>query len=350
MRWSSACRWPRWAVLLSARLFDAFIDPLIGRATDQLLCRAARCAGLLVLRISPWWALAAGFARSLFFFPPASRPGAGLWATLALVLMYAGVQPADHRAPGLGRYAGGDEAQPQPHRRGARAGTGRRAAGVRCCRHRSVLTVDRVLAVTLALARVGPARTPARAAPGCDRTARPPAWRLFRARRSGPAGGVCGHRHRQRGAGHAGVVLCPGPPAGAAPLEPAFLGSYFPCAAAVHPAVAARLRWAGGWSAAIGRWHGSPLPPRRRRGLLVGRGGAFLVCALSGGARHRPRPCLAPCWSAVIADARATVVRRRVRTWLVELRHQAHLALAAGCCRCWACLATRPARDPAKRP
>lgn len=96
------------AVLLGARLFDAFIDPLIGRASDRLFARSPRAvlgfgAGAAVL-------LAAGFA--LLFFPPTRAPDAlVLWATLVLVLTYAAYSALSVAHQSWGAMLGGDEAQ-----------------------------------------------------------------------------------------------------------------------------------------------------------------------------------------------------------------------------------------------
>ncbi len=96
------------AVLLGTRLFDAFIDPFIGRATDRLFARSPRA----VLRFGAAAAvvLAAGFA--LLFFPPTREPGAlVLWATLILVLTYAGYSALSVAHQSWGAMLGGDEAQ-----------------------------------------------------------------------------------------------------------------------------------------------------------------------------------------------------------------------------------------------
>jgi GPH family glycoside/pentoside/hexuronide:cation symporter len=96
------------AVLLGARLFDAFIDPLIGRVTDRLFARSPRAVlgfGALAAVL-----LAAGFA--LLFFPPTREPGAlVLWATLMLVLTYAAYSALSVAHQSWGAMLGGDEAQ-----------------------------------------------------------------------------------------------------------------------------------------------------------------------------------------------------------------------------------------------
>lgn len=96
------------AVLLGARLFDAFIDPLIGRASDQLFARSPRA--VLAFGAVAAVLLAAGFA--LLFFPPTREPGAlVLWATLVLVLTYAAYSALSVAHQSWGAMLGGDEAQ-----------------------------------------------------------------------------------------------------------------------------------------------------------------------------------------------------------------------------------------------
>ena len=75
------------AVLLGARLFDAFIDPALGKLVDRLFARSA--GAVLAFGAVAAMVLAAGFA--LLFFPPAMAPSAlVLWATAMLMLTYAG--------------------------------------------------------------------------------------------------------------------------------------------------------------------------------------------------------------------------------------------------------------------
>ncbi|MEO6626762.1 MAG: MFS transporter [Burkholderiaceae bacterium] len=94
-------------VLLAARLFDAFIDPLIGRWCDRLFSRSARAvlwfaAGCVLL-------LASGFA--LLFFP-ATRAAEPLllWALVMLVLTYAGFSGLSVAHQAWGAMLGGDAA------------------------------------------------------------------------------------------------------------------------------------------------------------------------------------------------------------------------------------------------
>jgi len=96
------------AVLLGARMFDAVMDPLIGRWCDRLFSRSTRsvlvfgaCAGLL---------LAAGFA--LLFFPATRSPTPLLaWASVFLVITYAAYSALSVAHQSWGAMLGGDEAQ-----------------------------------------------------------------------------------------------------------------------------------------------------------------------------------------------------------------------------------------------
>ncbi|MDP3172785.1 MAG: MFS transporter, partial [Polaromonas sp.] len=75
------------AVLLGARLFDALIDPLLGRLSDRLFARSP--AAVLGMGAIAAVVLAAGFA--LLFFPPVDTPAALVaWASVMLMLTYAG--------------------------------------------------------------------------------------------------------------------------------------------------------------------------------------------------------------------------------------------------------------------
>ncbi len=95
-------------LLLGARLFDAVIDPLLGRWSDGLFARSPA----VVLR----WAavaavgLAAGFAA--LFFPPVQGPVALLvWASAALALTYAAYSAMGIMHQSWGAMLGGDEMQ-----------------------------------------------------------------------------------------------------------------------------------------------------------------------------------------------------------------------------------------------
>jgi GPH family glycoside/pentoside/hexuronide:cation symporter len=96
------------AVLLFARLFDALIDPLLGRLSDRLFARSTRV--VLAFGAGAALLLAAGFA--LLFFPPVRAPGAlAAWAALMLMLTYAGYSGLSVVHQSWGAMLGGDESQ-----------------------------------------------------------------------------------------------------------------------------------------------------------------------------------------------------------------------------------------------
>ena len=96
------------AVLLAARLFDAVIDPWIGRLNDRLFARSA--SSVLALGALASVMLAGGFI--LLFFPLARQPSALLaWAVAALVLTYAGYSALTVAHQSWGARLGGDESQ-----------------------------------------------------------------------------------------------------------------------------------------------------------------------------------------------------------------------------------------------
>jgi Na+/melibiose symporter-like transporter len=96
------------AVLLGARLFDAFIDPALGRLTDRLFARST--AAVLALGAAAALVLAIGFA--LLFFPLVSEPGAlVIWATAMLMLTYAGYSALSVAHQSWAAMLGGNEAQ-----------------------------------------------------------------------------------------------------------------------------------------------------------------------------------------------------------------------------------------------
>jgi GPH family glycoside/pentoside/hexuronide:cation symporter len=95
-------------VLLGARLFDAFIDPLIGRWVDRLFARSTR--GVLVFGVLAAVLLALGFA--LLLLPPVRAPSAALaWAAGALAVTYAGYSAVSVAHQSWGAMLGGDEPQ-----------------------------------------------------------------------------------------------------------------------------------------------------------------------------------------------------------------------------------------------
>lgn len=95
-------------VLLFARLFDAFVDPVLGRWGDRLYKQSPRA----VLR---WAALAAvllGAGFALLFFPPVQHPDALLvWAVGCLLLTYTAYSTLSILHQSWGALLGGDEAQ-----------------------------------------------------------------------------------------------------------------------------------------------------------------------------------------------------------------------------------------------
>jgi glycoside/pentoside/hexuronide:cation symporter, GPH family len=96
------------AVLLAARLFDAVIDPWIGRLNDRLFARSA--ASVLALGAVAALLLVGGFA--LLFFPLTRQPMALLaWAGAALVVTYAGYSALSVAHQAWGARLGGDESQ-----------------------------------------------------------------------------------------------------------------------------------------------------------------------------------------------------------------------------------------------
>jgi len=96
------------ALLLGARLFDAFIDPLLGRWSDRLYLRSRRV-------VLAWAALAGlmlGAGFTLLFFPPVrDLPTLVAWATACLVLTYSAYSALSILHQSWGAMLGGDEAQ-----------------------------------------------------------------------------------------------------------------------------------------------------------------------------------------------------------------------------------------------
>ena len=96
------------AVLLGARLFDALIDPLLGRLTDRLFARSARA--VLAMGAAAALVLALGFL--LLFFPLVNTPGALIaWASATLVVTYAGYSALSVAHQSWGAMLGGNEAE-----------------------------------------------------------------------------------------------------------------------------------------------------------------------------------------------------------------------------------------------
>ena len=98
-------------ILLVARLFDAFIDPLLGRWSDRLFARSINA--VLVFGAVAAVLLGAGFA--LLFFPPLQLQSAPqkllVWVTLMLMLTYAAYSALSVAHQSWGAMLGGDEAQ-----------------------------------------------------------------------------------------------------------------------------------------------------------------------------------------------------------------------------------------------
>ncbi len=96
------------AILLGARLFDAFIDPLLGRLSDRLFGRSANAvlqAGLLAAAV-----LAIGFG--LLFFPQVKDPNALIvWASVMLMVTYAAYSFLSVSHQSWGAMLGGNEAE-----------------------------------------------------------------------------------------------------------------------------------------------------------------------------------------------------------------------------------------------
>ena len=99
------------AILLGARLFDALIDPLLGRLSDRLFAHSARS----VLRLGALAALLLALGFALLFFPPAgvrASPSAlAGWAGATLLLTYTAYSALSVPHQSWGAMLGGDEAQ-----------------------------------------------------------------------------------------------------------------------------------------------------------------------------------------------------------------------------------------------
>ncbi len=92
-------------ILLGARLFDALIDPLIGRWCDHLFARSP--SQVLAMGALAAVVLAAGFG--LLFFPMTRDPvGLAAWAGVFLVLTYAAYSALSVAHQSWGAMLGGD--------------------------------------------------------------------------------------------------------------------------------------------------------------------------------------------------------------------------------------------------
>ncbi len=95
-------------ILLGARLLDAFIDPLIGRWCDRLFARSP--TQVLAMGAFAALVLAAGFG--LLFFPSTRDPfGLMLWASGFLVLTYAAYSALSVAHQSWGAMLGGNAAR-----------------------------------------------------------------------------------------------------------------------------------------------------------------------------------------------------------------------------------------------
>ena len=99
------------AILLGARLFDALIDPLLGRLSDRLFARAPAS----VLRLGALAAIALALGFTLLFFPlravQASPVALAAWAGASLMLTYAAYSALSVSHQSWGAMLGGNEAQ-----------------------------------------------------------------------------------------------------------------------------------------------------------------------------------------------------------------------------------------------
>lgn len=96
------------AILLGARLFDAFIDPFLGRLSDRLFARSA--ATVLAFGAAAAVLLALGFW--MLFFPQVQTPDALLvWVSATLVLTYAAYSALSVSHQSWGAMLGGNEAE-----------------------------------------------------------------------------------------------------------------------------------------------------------------------------------------------------------------------------------------------
>lgn len=92
------------AILLGARLFDALIDPALGRWADRLFAKSVRA--VLLAAVAASVLLAAGFAA--LFFPLVRGDALLVWATLALILTYAAYSLVSVVHQSWGARLGGD--------------------------------------------------------------------------------------------------------------------------------------------------------------------------------------------------------------------------------------------------
>jgi glycoside/pentoside/hexuronide:cation symporter, GPH family len=98
-------------VLLLARLFDAFIDPLLGKLCDKLFARSAK--SILTLSAVAAILLAIGF--TLLFFPPVfvrlQQSSLIIWVSVTLLITYAAYSALSIAHQSWGAMLGGTEPQ-----------------------------------------------------------------------------------------------------------------------------------------------------------------------------------------------------------------------------------------------
>jgi glycoside/pentoside/hexuronide:cation symporter, GPH family len=95
-------------ILLLARFFDAAIDPLLGRWSDQQFARSATG----VLRWGVLLAAVLGVGFTMLFFPPVRElPQLGWWLAGSLLLTYVAFSAISIMHQSWGARLGGDEAQ-----------------------------------------------------------------------------------------------------------------------------------------------------------------------------------------------------------------------------------------------
>ena len=96
------------AILLGARLFDALIDPLLGRLSDRLFARSPSA----VLKLGALAALVLALGFALLFFPQVKAPGALIvWASVMLMVTYAAYSFLSVSHQSWGAMLGGNEAE-----------------------------------------------------------------------------------------------------------------------------------------------------------------------------------------------------------------------------------------------
>jgi Na+/melibiose symporter-like transporter len=96
------------AVLLAARLFDALVDPLLGRLSDHLYRSSVRA----VLTWGAGAAVVLGTGFAMLFFPPVDSMGPLLvWLSASLLVTYVAFSLLSILHQSWGAMLGGDEAQ-----------------------------------------------------------------------------------------------------------------------------------------------------------------------------------------------------------------------------------------------